>query len=74
MAILIRNKQNDRSTVRTGRGGRKQKNEEKQLNQTVKTTLTKPDLEGLQQQYRERTVGQKISFAGYIRQQLLAIR
>ena len=58
--------------VRTGRGGRKEKSEEEQLNQTVKTTLTKADLKGLQQHFSRHTVGQKISFAEYVRQLLLA--
>lgn len=71
MAILIRKTANSESTVRTGRGGRKEKSAEKQLNQTVKTTLTKADLEGLQQHFRQHTVGQKISFAEYVRQLLL---
>ncbi|KAB7726666.1 hypothetical protein F5984_23855 [Rudanella paleaurantiibacter] len=56
----------------TGKGGRKEKSEEQQLTQVVKTTLTKTDLEGLQRAYKQQTTGQKISFAEYIRQQLLA--
>ena len=56
----------------TGRGGRKEKSEEQQLTQVVKTTLTRTDLEVLQRAYKQQTADQKISFAEYIRQQLLA--
>lgn len=56
----------------TGRGGRKEKSEEQQLTQVVKTTLTRTDLEVLQRAYKQQTAGQKISFAEYIRQRLLA--
>lgn len=54
-----------------GRGGRAKKVEESQLNQVVKTTLTKADLGWLEEQYKKETVGQKVSFAQYLRQRLL---
>lgn len=53
------------------RGGRAKKVEESQLSQVVKTTLTKADLRWLEEQYRKETVGQKVSFAQYLRQRLL---
>lgn len=54
-----------------GRGGRAKKVEESQLSQVVKTTLTKADLGWLEEQYKNETVGQKVSFAQYLRQRLL---
>lgn len=54
-----------------GRGGRAKKVEESQLSQVVKTTLTKADLGWIEEQYKKETVGQKVSFAQYLRQRLL---
>lgn len=57
--------------VATGRGGRTPKQVEKQVDQVVKTTLTQHDFSKLQAAYKQETVGQKVSFAEYIRRRLM---